>query len=193
MSPQTRGLLRIALQSLRPVRLNVKFVFLTEQISFLPDNILNSTMHVSIPRPSRAAYGRCVEMKLGSMNTAEITNIKTLNACSVTPIALFCEDMIATIVAYEDLKFGALRDKLYNILILDLDLAEALWRIFTGLIEKGYITNEQIPSLMSRFYVIFHRYNNNYRPIMHLESFIFTLVTTIHGLDESKGYIGTTK
>ena len=31
------------MQSLRPVRLNVKFVFLTEQISFLPDNILNST------------------------------------------------------------------------------------------------------------------------------------------------------
>jgi Cdc6-like AAA superfamily ATPase len=179
------------MQELRPVRLCVKFVFATEQISFLPDNILDCCYHVNVPRPSKAAYGRCCGARMAGVQPCQVTNIKTIDRISVSPMKIFCDDIVSHVVNYETIKFGALRDKLYNILILDLDLTECVWTIFTELIHSGHITAEMVPRLTERFYKIFHRYNNNYRPIMHLESFVFTLVTTIHGLGESQGHSGS--
>ena len=179
------------MQELRPVRLCVKFVFTTEQISFLPDNILDCCYHVNVPRPSKASYGRCCGARLTGVQPCQVTNIKSIDRVSVSPMKIFCDDIVSHVINYETIKFGALRDKLYNILILDLDLTECVWNIFTELINGGHITAEMVPRLTERLYKIFHRYNNNYRPIMHLESFIFTLVTTIHGLGESPGHSGS--
>ena len=178
------------MQELRPVRLCVKFVFATEQVSFLPDNILDCCYHINVPRPTKAAYARCSGLRAAGIDPASVTNIKTIDRVRASPMKIFCDDIVAHVVGYETIKFGALRDKLYNILILDLDLTECVWCIFTDLILKGHIKSDMVPGLISRFYTIFHRYNNNYRPIMHLESFIFTLVTTVLGLGKGQGHAG---
>ena len=181
------------MQSLRPIKLNVRFVFTTEQISFLPDNILDCCTHICVQRPTKAAYGRCSGEKLNGVDPTMITNIKSIEKSGISPMACFCDDLVNQIINFETIKYGQLRDKLYNILILDLDLMECVWRVFTDLIEREYIKKEMVNQLISRFYTIFHRYNNNYRPIMHLESFVFTLVTTIHGLGEGKIYTQSSK
>jgi len=70
---------------------------------------------------------------------------------------------------------------LYDILIMDLDVTECIWFIFKSLVSSRRICHEKISQILVHTYVILQRYNNNYRPIMHLESYIFTLINTING------------
>ena len=41
---------------------------------------------------------------------------------------------------------------------------------------------ENIDFILSRLYIFFKYYNNNYRPIYHLESIIYYLIKIIHEL-----------
>ena len=58
-------------------------------------------------------------------------------------------------------------------LILDLNILDCIWYIFSQLIIMNKINNEDVHMLLIRFYVIIQRYNNNYRPIMHLKFYIY--------------------
>ena len=58
-------------------------------------------------------------------------------------------------------------------------------------LEK-HIADDCISPILVKTYTMLQRYNNNYRPIMHLESFIFTLINAIHGYSNSANNIATT-
>jgi hypothetical protein len=57
--------------------INIKFILLTEEISFIPDSILNCCEIVNISRPTRVAYTKCITEKMPiDMKVESITNIK---------------------------------------------------------------------------------------------------------------------
>ena len=67
----------------------IKYVIITEQISFIPDNILNSCEKLSIARPTRAAYQTLLEINkingqnvLSEINSANVLNLKELHSFS---------------------------------------------------------------------------------------------------------------
>jgi hypothetical protein len=83
---------------------------------------------------------------------------------------------------YKILNFLDLRDKLYNIFIYHLDLNECVWFIFSEIVIEFNISNERISYLLLEMYKFLKYYNNNYRPIYHLEKFILILCKEVHGL-----------
>ncbi len=78
-----------------------------------------------------------------------------------------------------------MRDKIYDIFIYNLDVTECIWHILKHLIENNHIEHDNVNDVMMECFSFFQYYNNNYRPIYHLEKFIFYLINRIHGFQYS--------
>lgn len=79
--------------------------------------------------------------------------------------------------------FASFRDDLYSILICQLDVAECVFYILEYFIlsDTHFIKLESIQKIMSKMYPFFLYYNNNYRPIYHLEMIFLYLIHEIYG------------
>ena len=71
---------------------------------------------------------------------------------------------------------------LYNIFIYHLDINECLWDIIKLAVKEYDITKGQLHRILTQLYKFLKFYNNNYRPIYHLEKFVLYLCKELHGL-----------
>jgi hypothetical protein len=165
---------------------DLKFILITEELSFIPDNILNSCEIIHIARPSKISYNNCMKKTIKSptnIKLENITNIKNLHSSInelMHPYKIICDKIIDSMININDLKFLKFRDMLYDIFIYNLDISECIWYIISFLVEKEKIKKNQISELLIKTYSFFQYYNNNYRPIYHLENYLFYLVSIIH-------------
>ena len=81
----------------------------------------------------------------------------------------------------DNLKFLKFRDLLYDIFIYNLDITDCIWYILTSLTKSKKIKTTNISEILLKTYNFLKYYNNNYRPIYHLESYLFYLTRIIHG------------
>jgi hypothetical protein len=134
--------------------IDIKFIILTEEISFIPDNILNCCNIISISRPSKAAYTKCINIIPKNMKVENIQNIKNLHL-SITdlmqPYKIICDKIIREIIANE-IHFLKFRDLLYDIFIYHLNITECIWYITSTLIVQGKIKGTQISDLVIKIY-----------------------------------------
>jgi hypothetical protein len=165
--------------------ISVKFVLLTEEISFMPDNILNCCEIINVSRPSKIAYTKCSSEKLPTdMKVENITNIKNLHinvSDLMHPYKIMCDKIIKDMINIDELKFLKFRDLLYDIFIYNLDITDCMWYIISTLIQQKKIQQKDMSNLLIKTYNFLKYYNNNYRPIYHLESYLFYLTGVIHG------------
>jgi hypothetical protein len=165
--------------------INVKFILLTEEISFIPDSIINCCEIINLGRPSKMSYTKCLKQKMpNDLKIENIVNIKYLhvNVCELMfPYKIICDKILKEMEEIEDLKFLKFRDLLYDIFIYNLDITDCIWYILTNLIQKKKITQKNLSSVLLKTYNFLKYYNNNYRPIYHLESYLFYLTSIIHG------------
>jgi hypothetical protein len=177
--------------------INIKFILLTEEISFIPDNILNCCEVINLSRPAKIAYSKCCKQKstaltLPDLKLENIQNIKGLNA-DITelmhPHKIICDKILKDMIAVDALKFLKFRDYLYDIFIYNLDISECIWYILETLIRQKHIKKKDMSSILLKTYSFLKYYNNNYRPIYHLESYLFYLISIVHGF--SKGNQGS--
>jgi hypothetical protein len=201
--------------------IQIRFVILTENISFLPNSILHCCKKIGIKRPlpelfetmihknvqreekpsHQAFINRITQHKKKPSKRknqdSEITtytdNIKQIYSCSLIEnekgipsdiFLLICNTIIHEMEHPEKIVYTQFRDVIYDILIYNLDVAECLWYIMKHFIRKGLIAHETIPSIMEKIFCFLKYYNNNYRPIYHLESILFSIITKIHHYDE---------
>jgi len=122
----------------------------------------------------------------------DISNIKSLSSDRKPNHIYYCDRIICMIKDTNSIKYIQLREYLYDMLIMNLDVTECLWYILKTLILEKHIADDCISPILVKTYTMLQRYNNNYRPIMHLESFIFTLINAIHGYSNSANNIATT-
>lgn len=162
---------------------DIKYMFHTESVSFIPDNILKCCEIIHIPRPTKMALTKCIH-EPSSLKMEQITNLKNIH-CGITelmqPHKIICDKIICEIISIDELKFLSFRDTLYDIFIYNLDIGECVWYILTTLTNKGHLKQSQLSDALIRTYLFFQLYNNNYRPIYHLEGFLFYLTKLIHG------------
>jgi len=165
--------------------INIKFILLTEEISFIPDSIINCCEIINIGRPSKISYTKCLKQKMpAEMKIENIVNIKYLhvNVCELTfPYKIICDKILKEMSEIEDLKFLKFRDLLYDIFIYNLDITDCIWYILTNLIQNKKIKQKNLSNVLLKTYNFLKYYNNNYRPIYHLESYLFYLTSIIHG------------
>jgi hypothetical protein len=235
---------------------NLKFVIITDSVSFIPDNITHRCQIIHFKRPTMSAYNKCLfvvkptehvqqnsidDLKTATENiivksaggttaslykplavavavavastsgsaaqthptdifqvlkkspvriTSEfelhnITNIKSLKA-NITELMIphenICNQIIEIIKTPTiHLKFDILRDLLYDLLIYDIDIQECIWFILEKLIQDGLLRREYMDDIMIKMFTFLQYFNNNYRPIYHLENFVLILICKIHG------------
>jgi hypothetical protein len=165
--------------------INLKFIIITEQLSFIPDNILNCCEIINIKRPKKSAYNICLKNKLPlKIKLENITNIKNLNLYNediMIHYRIICNKIVNSIVNVNDIKFLKFRDLLYDIFIYNLNINDCIWFILSSLIEKDHIKGENLSKILIKTFGFFQYYNNNYRPIYHLENYLLYITSVIHG------------
>ena len=165
--------------------IDIKFIFLTENISLLPDNIVNRCKIIKVSRPSRTKYNTCLSTKINkNVKTRDISNIKNITSNVIeliNPHTLICDEIIEAIIDLEKFRFIEIREKLYDIFIYDLDVGKCIWYILEKIV--GIVSQEDFGDIVERTLLICKLYNNNYRPIYHLESFVIYLVNKVHGFN----------
>ena len=179
--------------------INIKYILITEDLSFLPDNILNYCLHIKYSRPSRSSYNKCFKIKLTNENDISlITNIKDIKSENIFKDIkkninkednniiefqkILCDKIIKNILNINELKFLNLRDLLYDICIYDINIANCIIYILKTLIIKNKLDNEKLTKIITDTYGFLKLYNNNYRPIYHLEKYILYITSVVHEL-----------
>ena len=157
----------------------LKIIIISEHISFMPDNILNCCEIIHMKRPSRSVYNKCVNKINTDISLDSINNIKNLYSVPLMqPHKIVCDKIITMMLNVDDIKFIKFRDLLYDIFIYNLDVTECIWYILSTLISQHFIKPENISKTLIKTYTFFQYYNNNYRPIYHIESYLFFLICT---------------
>jgi hypothetical protein len=166
--------------------IDLKFILLTEGISFIPESIVNCCQIVNVCRPTKGAYVKCIQTKMPSQITLEnITNIKlipTNNEELMLHHKITCNKLVNCIVNIQTLNFLKFRDIIYDIFIYNIDIMECVWYILSVLVKDNRLKDEHLPSVLIKTYSFFKYYNNNYRPIYHVENYLLYLAKTIHNL-----------
>jgi hypothetical protein len=157
----------------------IKYIIITEQISFISNNILNNFVVVNLARPSEERY-RTLCLKngrpmpaLNSMIVSSITNIKDLykGTKGNATMQIICNNIIEQIENSDKIVITQFRDLLYEILTYGLDICECIWYILYYFDKKRIPINDMEP-----IYEFLKKFNNNYRPITHLEYIFFNMI-----------------
>ena len=164
--------------------INISYFLITEEISFIPDNILNCCEIINIPRPTKNLYNKCIKTKIGSeLKLENITNIKNMYSNKnelFIQYKIICNKVIEAMINIDETKFLKFRDLLYDIFIYNLDMSDCVWYILSTLVEQNHISSKHFSDIMIKTYSFFQYYNNNYRPIYHLENYFFYIIKIIH-------------
>ena len=186
------------MQTLLHKKIKIQYIITTEHISFIPDNILSRCQIINLKRPTQTAYKQCIksntslskkykikkdilESTLKNINT--ITNINNLlfNTSKLNEIhVVHIEKVIHVIENINIYTFGELRDLLYNLLIFNIDISLFLVYTINYFINNNKLHDNNIEPVLNAVYLFFVQYNNNYRPIFHLERIFYILCKTIN-------------
>jgi len=121
--------------------------------------------------------------KDGIINTKEIKSFDLINSPQEIPKDIFnivCDKLIENISDKSALSFTNFRDNLYDILTYNIDISECMWYILSHFIKTGDLNRETAHDIIAKSHTFLKYYNNNYRPIYHLESIMFYIINKIH-------------
>lgn len=195
------------MQCTNSIRFN--YIIVTEHIGFIPDNIINNCKIIHVAKPCRTIFNKCItknneyeQLKLknnsiylpqqhssdnsvsekSSKNKNEIYNaiFPQFNVMNANSHEKICNSLIQQIKDPNKMSFLLIRETLYEILIYNYDLGECIWFIINSLIKHKYLNMMNLSNIFIHTYTSFQYYNNNYRPIYHLENYIYNLITNIH-------------
>lgn len=166
---------------------SIKLVYciISESVSFIPDNIINNFHIISIPRPTRSNYNKILDKKLPqNYDISTIQNIKSIvtetNSFNVN-INNYIDHLYHLISNPESLHFTNFRDVIYDIFIYDMEIGHVILCLLKKMIENNDINPELLSTIYLDTFSFLQYYNNNYRPIYHLEKYLYSLINKIHG------------
>ena len=169
--------------------IDIKYILITEELSFIPDNILNCCEIINVSRPSKTAYMKCIHNKvISKIKPENVSNVKFLkntqfyNEELMVQHKIICNKIIHNLINVDSLHFLKFRDILYDIFIYNLDISDCIWYILSRLIETKHIKQEHLSKILIKTYCFFQYYNNNYRPIYHVENYFLYLTKLIHAI-----------
>ena len=124
-------------------------------------------------------YPNVTKENINSINS--ITNLIHNNFSLMNTNIKITKELIEYINDYENLDFLELREKIYNLLTYNINIESSVYYILEYYINNKKINNNNINYVMIKTCIFFQYYNNNYRPIFHLENYILYLIKVIHG------------
>lgn len=175
--------------------ISIKFFIISNNISFIPHNLIKNMEIISFKRPNNKMYKKviknsiyneltCSELKkVDIINVNNVTNIKSLY--SVTqPVPFYkniCDDIYKNIIKEtSQLDYFDLRESIYNILLYHHDVYDCFYYILERLYNNGFINVSNMLTINIKVIELAKLYNNNYRPIFHLERFSLYLNSVVN-------------
>lgn len=186
----------------------LKFILITEHLSFIPNNIQDICKTLYYSKLSFSNY-----IKLSNNNNKKfilnkqksevdknnmdfLSNISSINLLKYVDIdnsnknilnlkSSIC-DKIVSIIFTKNINYNYIRNILYDILIHNLNIYDCTYYIVREVIKKKIeiskndISYDFINIILERTCILFKYYNNNYRPIYHLEAFILYLIKLVN-------------
>ena len=159
----------------------LKYIILTSDISFINDNILNLCDIISLPKPTKSSLTKCFGKLPSSTDINKIENLKYITT-NIIPHEKICNNIIDYIVNIEEIKFIKLRELLYEMFTYNLNIYNCIYYITINLSLKYPEMHNDENDIFFKLYDFFKLYNNNYRPIYHLEKYIINIIKIIHKL-----------
>jgi Cdc6-like AAA superfamily ATPase len=173
------------------INIDIKFFFITNNISFILPNLLNQLEIIAIKRPSRQSYESLIKSfdktscnNLTNININEVSNLNDIITTKkyISRSNKIIDTIYDMITTFDDKKTSLfdLREALYNILLFQLDVYECFYSILERLFINKKISNSDIMNINIRLVEFSKLFNNNYRPIFHLERFTLYLISVLH-------------
>lgn len=160
------------MQTIPNVKYKIYFILLTNNISFINPNILLSTYTINLPRPNKTAY-----LQLSNNKNIDINNITSIKGVK-SNITINNESFLTCLfnqIIKNNNNFFDIRNILYDILIFNINIDTCIWYVFKqfSILHENVIFSFDITLLIYNFYF---QFNNNYRPIYHLERLFINLI-----------------
>jgi len=137
----------------------VYFILLTESISFIPNNIKKI----------------CNKIYLNYIEKNKIDE-KLLYSHYYTLSDNIVSDITSKTIHK---RIKTVRNNLYDILIYNYNVSNIFYNIICKLIDKDLLKTIDF-KLIEETFKFYYYYNNNYRPIFHLENYILYLIKIVH-------------
>ena len=93
-----------------------------------------------------------------------------------------CHKLIHLIDNYKTSQFIVFREVIYEMFIYQLNVYQCIWYVLSHYISNKKLNKENIEYITNNLYTILKFYNNNYRPIYHIETLVYMLCNIIHEL-----------
>ena len=172
------------MQGINSIRL--KYILISEHVGFIPDNIMHNCKIIHVPKPTASNYNKCASIAavaLAAYDKNIILPVKTTTADTKYhfPHESLCNVILVNLKDPDSLKFLSFRDVLYDILIYNYDIGECMWYILNNLVNCGLLQVENLSVILIDTYTSLQYFNNNYRPIYHLENYMYNIISRIHG------------
>ena len=158
----------------------IKYILLSNELSFIPDIVLNKFEIINIGMFTKSLGNRYINKKYIMTNNIKYSkdNVNIFNnICDKYSV-----NLINYIKDYKTIKYSTIRDFLYDMLIYNINIGEVIWCTLIRLINNNDIKSKDIPDVLFNTYTFLQLYNNNYRPIYHLEKFFYYLLITVNEL-----------
>ena len=171
----------------------IKYILISEHLSFIPNNIIQNAYVVNIGRPLNNIYDYLkLPNEIDKMNVHNLKELRTISKVdNIEEIPeeyfdIICDSIIQTMSHPQKMSLFDFREKLYDILVYNLDFTEVLWHIMVHFINEGQLNNDSLSIITTDIYSQLKQYNNNYRPIYHLEIILLNILNHIHGYNNTK-------
>jgi hypothetical protein len=127
----------------------------------------------------------------GLLNSKELKSFSEFDQDAELPKDNFntiCNSIIEAMNNPNELVITDFRDIIYDILIYNLDAIECVWYVLYHYVENNQISSNALSEILEKTYTFSKYYNNNYRPIYHLESIFFYIINKIYGYKKNELY-----
>jgi hypothetical protein len=174
------------LNNTKPIQL--KYIFVTENPSVLPESILNICLMLPIKRSSVTTHKTLINEKKGFTKNeiSKISNIKDYvfnNAVSgIDYNKKIVSALLDTIKHHESLDIKILRNQIYYIFTYNLCVKTCIKDLLFSILKVFELSSIKIKKIFQEINNFYKLYNNNYRPIYHIENLVITLIKIIHDL-----------
>ena len=156
--------------------ISLHFILITNHISFIHKTILNKLVTINIPSPNKTILKKCFNNKYHEYNS--LIELK-----SDIVVVKYGDKLIHNLLEFinkGELDIEKLRELLYNCLTYNINIYYIVNNILNNLIENDYINKDNALTIYIITYNFLKFYNNNYRSIFHLESYIVNLIKELN-------------
>ncbi len=187
--------------------IQLSFILICDHIGFIPYNIIKACKQICISSPTKKqlcsvvdnnngtninnrTYGTQLKRRIKNIISDScdmtITNLKELysldNAEGGDLFNTLCDTLINDIINFKNNSdYISFREHLYDILTYDINVCECIFYVIESLVETGYLISNKCSKVLPVIHDQLVYYNNNYRPIYHLEVIFYEIITSIHG------------